>query len=390
MWPVFPAHTSFVASAVFVSLGGVLGRVLLPDVAKTTAARASFVGLAVLVSAAHVAWARAPFVIGYWGAASASVILCLLPLTVASIPIAAVLRRATKAALPSPSPAGPTVTRRAALGAATAIAPAFALATGVSGFTTAAAPPRIPRVRFRFDGLDAGSNGLRILHLSDLHLGVDKHVEDLEALFDTLKHAGEHPDLVVFTGDVAENVRELGPALDAAVRFNPRLGVLATLGNHEYLNDVSVARRVYARHRDVRLLVSQGTLIHADGAPLWIAGADDPVFVDADPTPFLSRSIAEAFDGAPADAFRLLLCHRPEGFVPAAASGVHLTLAGHTHGGQIGFNGKSAFEPIWRDRYLWGRYERNGSQLYTTSGFGHWFPFRLLCPTEAPIIELSG
>jgi predicted MPP superfamily phosphohydrolase len=300
------------------------------------------------------------------------------------------LRRATKAALPSPSPAGPTVTRRAALGAATAIAPAIALGTGISGFTTAAAPPRIPRVRFRFDGLDAGLNGLRILHLSDLHLGVDKHVEDLEALFDTLKRGGEHPDLVVFTGDVAENVRELGPALDAAVRFNPRLGVFATLGNHEYLNDVTAAQRVYAQKRDVRLLVSRGALIRAGTSRLWIAGADDPVFVDADPTAFLSQSIGDALDGAPEDAFRLLLCHRPEGFVPASATGVQLTLAGHTHGGQIGFNGKSAFEPIWRDRYLWGRYTRAGSHLYTTSGFGHWFPFRLLCPTEAPLIELSG
>ena len=389
MWPALPADVSLVASAVLISAGGVLGRVLLPDVARTTTARVSFVGLAALVSVAHVAWARAPFAIAYWGAASASVILCLLPLTVASLPIAAILRRATNAALPSPSPAGPTVTRRAALGAATAIAPVMALGAGVSGFTTAAAPPRIPRVRFAFDDLDAGLRGLRILHLSDLHLGVDKHVDDLEALFDALRRRDERPDLVVFTGDVAEDVRELGPALDAAVRFGPRLGVFATLGNHEYLHDVSAARRVYAQKRDVRLLVSEGALVRAGAARLWIAGADDPVFVNADPTPFLSRSIDAALDGAPSDAFRLLLCHRPEGFVPAAAAGVHLTLAGHTHGGQIGFNGKSAFEPIWSDRYLWGRYSRGASRLYTTSGFGHWFPFRLLCPTEAPIVEIA-
>ncbi len=390
MWPVFPASTSFVASAALVSLGGVLGRVLLPDVARTTTARASFLGLVALVSVAHLAWTRAPFALAYWGAATASVILCLLPLTVASIPVAAVLRRATKAALPSPSAEGPTVTRRAALGAATAIAPIVAVGAGISGFTTAAAPPRVPRVRFAFDGLDANLAGLRILHLSDLHLGVEKHVEDVEALFDALKKTGERPDLVVFTGDVAEDVRQLGPTLDAAVRFGPRLGVFATLGNHEYLHDVTAARRVYAQKRDVRLLVSEGTLVRAGAARLWIAGADDPVFVNVDPTPFLSRSIDDALAGAPADAFRLLLCHRPEGFVPAAAAGVQLMLAGHTHGGQIGFNGKSAFEPIWPDRYLWGRYARGASALYTTSGFGHWFPFRLMCPTEAPIIELSA
>lgn len=66
-----------------------------------------------------------------------------------------------------------------------------------------------------------------------------------------------------------------------------------------------------------------------------------------------------------------------------------LTLAGHAHGGQIGFNGHSAFERIWPDQYLWGPYSVGRSRLYTTSGFGHWFPFRVNCPTEAPLIELA-
>ena len=384
MWPALPAPISFVASAVLVSFGGVLARVCLPEIAKTRAAVVSFGALVGVVGLAHVAWVRAPFDVAYWGATIASVLLCLLPFAIASVPIAAIFRRATQAVIPNPPPGGQQrVSRRAALGAATAIAPIVAVSTGVSGFTTASAPPRIPRVRFAYRALPPPLRGLRILHLSDLHLGVEKHAGDLESLFDRLK--ADRPDLVVFTGDVAEDLRELPPALDAAIRFAPRLGVYASLGNHEYFHDASAAARIYAE-KDVPLLVSTGTRVTSD---LFIAGADDPVYVDRDPTPFLSDSIARALDGAPPDAFRLLLCHRPEGFVPASERGVHLTLAGHTHGGQIGFNGKSAFEPIWRDKYLWGRYTREASHLYTTSGFGHWFPFRILCPTEAPIIELA-
>jgi uncharacterized protein len=83
------------------------------------------------------------------------------------------------------------------------------------------------------------------------------------------------------------------------------------------------------------------------------------------------------------------MSHRPDAFDHAAVRGIDLTLAGHTHGGQIGMFGRSVFESYWPERYLWGRYERNGSQLYTSAGVGHWFPFRLGCPPEAPVIELT-
>jgi predicted MPP superfamily phosphohydrolase len=86
--------------------------------------------------------------------------------------------------------------------------------------------------------------------------------------------------------------------------------------------------------------------------------------------------------------FKILMSHRPDAFDYAASQGINLTLAGHTHGGQIGFMGRSLFDSYWADRYLWGEYRQGRSALYTSSGVGHWFPFRLGCPPEAPIIEL--
>jgi predicted MPP superfamily phosphohydrolase len=44
---------------------------------------------------------------------------------------------------------------------------------------------------------------------------------------------------------------------------------------------------------------------------------------------------------------------------------------------------------VEREPYLWGKYKKDKTQLYTSAGMGHWFPFRLNCPPEAPLIELK-
>jgi predicted MPP superfamily phosphohydrolase len=87
--------------------------------------------------------------------------------------------------------------------------------------------------------------------------------------------------------------------------------------------------------------------------------------------------------------FRLLLTHRPDAFDAAADCGFDLVLAGHTHGGQIGFGGRSLLDyPGYP--YPWGHYRKRTSQLNTSAGAGHWVPFRLGCPAEAPVVELAA
>ncbi|WP_437806464.1 metallophosphoesterase [Sorangium sp. So ce1078] len=289
---------------------------------------------------------------------------------------------------PAPRPAPATaISRRALVRASLSILPASAAGAGVRGLASAPEAPRVPLVRMRFRDLHPDLAGLRILHLSDLHLGVARHVEDLEALL--ARVAPLAPDLIVLTGDVADDLGQLEAALDVLHLYRPRLGIFASLGNHEYLNRIERTRPIYEASR-VELLVDRGVTLLAGSARIHIAGADDPVVWDRDQVEtFLERSVARCREQAPEGAFRLLLCHRPEGFAPAARHGFHLTLAGHTHGGQVGLFGRSAFQAFFPDLHLWGAYRRGESRLYTTSGFGHWFPFRLGCPTEAPIIELA-
>jgi predicted MPP superfamily phosphohydrolase len=72
----------------------------------------------------------------------------------------------------------------------------------------------------------------------------------------------------------------------------------------------------------------------------------------------------------------------------AARNGVQLTLAGHTHGGQIGFNGRSLLYTINPEKYMWGLYEKGDDKLYVSAGAGHWFPYRIGCPAEIPLYVL--
>jgi predicted MPP superfamily phosphohydrolase len=171
--------------------------------------------------------------------------------------------------------------------------------------------------------------------------------------------------------------------------LKPRYGTFASLGNHEYFRGIDTVLRVLDAG-PIPLLRDSGAGVKIGAAELYIGGADDPVRMTQREQNyrFLQQTVDASFDGAPSDAFHLLMSHRPQGFDIAADQGIRLTVSGHTHGAQVGINGRSILEPWMREHYLWGHYQRNGSHLYTSAGVGHWFPFRLGCPPEAPIYTL--
>ena len=393
--PPFPLVMSLELSAAILAAALVFTCAFVVRSRRRRAVR-GIAALAVATLAAHAAWAVGLrcYPVSYWGAAIASAALPVGGLVVASMPVAwlarAVLARLLRACeLPSAPASAPAhaVTRRAFVQGVSSAVPLAAASTGLAGFVADRSPTRVRDVRLAFPRLPADLAGLRILQLSDLHLGCTRDVGDLERLLTRLER--DRPDLVLFTGDVAEDVAQLAPALRLAHDLRPRLGAYASLGNHEYLHDIATTRPIYDRS-PVPLLVGAGTTLAVGRARLHLAGADDPVVTHTDIRGWMERAVERALDGAPADAFHLLLSHRPEGFEAAARRGVALTLSGHTHGGQIGFNGKSAFEPLYPDGYVWGAYARGDSRLYTTSGFGDWYPFRLGCPTEAPLVTLEA
>jgi predicted MPP superfamily phosphohydrolase len=284
------------------------------------------------------------------------------------------------------SPAA-TVSRRALIRAGSASLPAMAAMTSASGFLTAQSGPTTPVVHFRWPDLHPDLDGLRVLQLSDLHLGACLGLDDLARGLRAAR--GLAPDLVVLTGDLADDPALIAPALRMVHALGARYGALASLGNHEYLHGIEVTRPAYERS-PVPLLVGTSRVLQVGRARLVVGGADDPVHMGGDIAWMVRPSIEAAMRAAPRDAdFRLLLCHRPEGLLPASEAGFDLVLSGHTHGGQLGFLGRSLFDKLRPGHYWWGRYARGRCRLYTTSGFGHWFPFRFGCPTEMPLIVLE-
>lgn len=275
--------------------------------------------------------------------------------------------------------------RRRFLRGVAALAPVVALSSGLSGVAHAFTDVTVYRRPIVCDGLPPELDGFRILHLSDIHIGYYVWLEHVERLLELA--AVYTPDILLATGDLSDRLDVYGDLLRLFEQFHAPLGAFASVGNHEYYRGFTSVRKIFDRSR-IPLLLNDGVITAKNGFPVYVGGADDPRYLSRMSGGFFRESIDRALASYSGKAFRILLCHRPVGFDDAAKRQVDLTLAGHTHGAQLGFAGRSLFEPMAPKSYLWGEYRRGRSLLYTTSGVGHWFPFRLGCPAEAPILEL--
>lgn len=281
----------------------------------------------------------------------------------------------------------PRLNRRAFLRRSAAALPVFSVMSGWTGVADSFETVRIPQFTFKFPTLPSALHGLKICQLSDMHLGYFRGLRDMEQLFE--KIVAHRPDLVLVTGDIADDLALLPDILRMLAALKPPHGVYASLGNHEYYRGIKTVRKHFEAST-IPLLCSAGVAVPVKDATLFLGGADDPsrsrrTNFDI----FFPQTVEAAVAHAPHDSFRILMSHRPNGFYTAAELGVPLTLAGHTHGAQIGYNGRSVFELRGQQHLLWGHYRRKASQLYTTCGVGHWFPFRLGCPPEAPMLVLE-
>jgi len=244
------------------------------------------------------------------------------------------------------------------------------------------------RIPVDLPGLPEALRGLRIVHLSDLHIGNGLEEERLAALVERVN--AMEPDLVALTGDlfdfdprhVEDGARRLGG-------LRARLGVYAVLGNHDHYTGRELVAEALGRHAPgVQLL--RGDLVRVPGdAPFYLAGVDDPG-ADWTARGVLLAELEALREGFPADGPVVLLIHRPEAFPQAQQLGFPLVLAGHTHGGQLALPGSGHLN-LARiiTRYHRGLYRENGSILYVNRGIGVAGPaIRFNCPREIATIEL--
>ncbi len=226
-------------------------------------------------------------------------------------------------------------------------------------------------------------DGLRVAHLSDLHISPVFPRSWLHRIVDRTNAL--NPDLTLITGDISDGpVRRLGREAAPLGALRARYGVFLVQGNHEYVASCRDWMRFF-RELGLRVLINEHELIRVNGTPLVIAGVPDPVAVRmGERGPDLQRTFA----GAPADAFRLLLAHRPAGAAASREAGVDLQLSGHTHGGQI--LPLQTLAAHFNEGYVNGLYDVNGMPLYVHPGCGLWpgMPVRLGVPSQIALLIL--
>ena len=249
-----------------------------------------------------------------------------------------------------------------------------------SGWLEATELPMVRRVLIRHPRLPAAFDGLRIAQVSDVHAGVFMPPERLESVRAIVERLA--PELVVFTGDQVDR-RQVDADLfvHGFAGVDAPLGVFGILGNHDHFAGPRLALAAMEA-AGIAPLVNEAAVLERGGARIVLAGVDD---LDAIP------GWGPRFDAVAAHeaAFRLLLCHQPGGWRAARAAGADVTLAGHTHGGQIalpssGFNLARLSTP-----YVAGPYQRGDQILYVSRGIGvGGLPFRFGVPPEVDLVTL--
>jgi hypothetical protein len=296
------------------------------------------------------------------------------------------LRRWT---MKSPEPDLEDPTRRRFLrgGAATSLG-VLAVSSGV-GARAAYGGPDVTRLEIPLAGLPPGLDGLRIAHLSDMHAGPLIHASLLRRWRAMTER--ERPELLLFTGDFVDSLpQEIEPLVEAFRDFPAPLGRFAILGNHDYFTD---PRPIWEALEvsGIRCLENRHAIVERGGDPFVIFGLQDPMARDGrfqglhfGPGP-MPQDVALAL---PKDLWRLGLVHRPSNWDLAREAGAELTLAGHTHGGQInlipGVNSATMLGP-----YTSGLYRQEGRTLYVSRGLGVvGLPLRIAAPPELAILTL--
>jgi len=239
-------------------------------------------------------------------------------------------------------------------------------------------------VDIRIPGLPKDLDGLRMVQLSDIHLGQFLSRKELARAIDAANDMRPHIALV--TGDlISYDSDPLDECLAELSRLRSDAGVFGCLGNHETYSHSEEKTTNLGARIGLRFLRSESALLKFGTAKLNFAGVDYQ--------PFSHPYLVGAESLADPSALNVLLSHNPDVFPQARAKGFPVTLAGHTHGGQVNVEILSnKINPArFFTRYTSGLYEEDNASLFVTRGIGTiGVPARLGAPPEVALIRLRA
>jgi len=252
------------------------------------------------------------------------------------------------------------------------------------GYYEASRTPRIRNVIVPVQGLGTDWKPLRIVQLSDLHIGQqveEKAIRRIVAKVNALK-----PDFIAITGDMVDGHPEALKKDTAPLKeLSSKYGSFFVTGNHEYYwgGDAWIAE---AKNLGFIPLINSHRIITNGEKRILVAGVPDLAGESFEPV--ITADPKVALEGSPSPDLKILLAHRPQVALEAEPLGYHLQLSGHTHGGQfipwtffIRF-----FHPFWKGLNRHGKL-----WVYVSQGTGTWGPpVRLGAPAEITLLEIKA
>lgn len=259
---------------------------------------------------------------------------------------------------------------------------------------------KIHRHKIIFNHLHKSFDGLKIVQISDLHLGsFNYRYKVLQKAVNIINNL--HPDLIFFTGDLVNNYAwELIGWENVLEKLIAKKGKYAVLGNHDYgdysewdsnkekQDNFNKIKQFYKKI-DFKLLLNEAEVLKINNEKIAIIGVEN-----WGKPPFKAYGdLQEAMNNVGGISFKILLSHDPTHWHEEVinTTNIALTLTGHTHGMQLGFNYKNkSWSPIKYKYQHWaGLYKHNNKYLYVNRGLG-WigFPGRLGMRPEITFLEL--
>lgn len=253
----------------------------------------------------------------------------------------------------------------------------------------------LKHITFTSPDLPPYFDGYRLVQITDFHLGSFPPGNDfVQKVVDVTNN--EEPDMILFTGDLVNNqASEVEPYLDTLGQLHASDGIYSIWGNHDYCeygNNHSIGalkrnrRMLYGYQESLgwHQLMNEHHVVSHGMASIAVIGVENP-----GQPPFTNRSnLKKAMKGLNPDMFKILLSHDPHHWRrEVVGKKIQLTLAGHTHAGQLKIGKWTPARMAFKE---WGGAYRIGEQmLYVSSGIGGSFPFRLGAWPELTVITLK-
>ena len=234
----------------------------------------------------------------------------------------------------------------------------------------------VREVDLAIPGLPLGLVGLRIVHLTDLHMGPAFPRSYFESV--AAQAANLEGDLVLCTGDVVEHPSAI-PWVETILGTIPaRLGRFAVLGNHDYHDD----------HEPILRAIESAGFTDLDGRWQVVRAGDGRIALGGTAAPWGAELDPKA---APIADLQIVLSHTPDRFPGLARAGtIDLVLSGHNHGGQVRLPllGPILMPSVYSRRFDRGGFQIGRTLMYVGQGIGAKHPIRYGCPPEVTRFRL--